>query len=157
NWGTWSTPTIERITWCLTPARSAPASRVFMEARKKSRDAWSNVGEFARFTTTSAPSSAWSTPFPVITSTPVDGAAGTASCPAAGRFWPTCEPISPVPPMTASFMIFPAQDRSLELLARNRASLLAEAAVGDEPGDGDRREHGVGDPGACECQPGGCR
>jgi hypothetical protein len=30
-----------------------------MEVRKKSRDASSNVGEFATLTTTSAPSSAW--------------------------------------------------------------------------------------------------
>src|SRR5258708_20641172 len=76
-----------------------------MEIRKKSRDASSNVGEFARLITTSVPSSAWSRPFPVIRSTPVDGAAGTASCPAAVSFRTTCEPVSPVPPMTASFMV----------------------------------------------------
>jgi hypothetical protein len=35
---------------------------LFMEVRKKSRDASSNVGEFATLTTTSAPSTAWSRP-----------------------------------------------------------------------------------------------
>ena len=45
-----------------------------------------------------------SRPSPVIRSTPVDSAAGTAWCPAAVNFRTTCEPIRPVPPMTVSFM-----------------------------------------------------
>ncbi|GAA2307335.1 hypothetical protein Scani_19430 [Streptomyces caniferus] len=34
----------------------------------------------------------------------MDGAAGEAWCPAALSFWTTCEPISPVPPITVNFM-----------------------------------------------------
>ena len=60
-----------------------------MEVRKKPKEASSNVGEFVRLTSTSAPSSAWSRPLLVSTSTPVDGAAGMAWCPAAVSFWTT--------------------------------------------------------------------
>lgn len=45
-----------------------------------------------------------SSPWPLMTSTPVDFEWGTASCPAAFRSVTTCDPISPVPPMTAIFI-----------------------------------------------------
>lgn len=37
-------------------------------------------------------------------STPVDSECGTTSCPAAFSFFTTCDPIRPVPPITANFM-----------------------------------------------------
>src|SRR5437763_3096194 len=89
--------------WPTPPFRAA-ARRLSIEVWKKAGEASSKVGEFVRLTTTSAPATASSSPRPLMTSTPVDFECGTASCPAAVRFLTTCDPISPVPPMTAIFM-----------------------------------------------------
>src|SRR5215472_10554350 len=87
-----------------TPAALAAASRLSMVVWKNAGEASSKVGEFVRLTTTPAPSSASGRPCPVSRSRPVDGECGTASCPLAFRILTTCDPISPVPPMTAMFI-----------------------------------------------------
>ena len=71
---------------------------------KNASEASSKVGEFVRLATTSAPFSASGRPRPLSRSTPVDGDCGTASCPLAFRILTTCDPMSPVPPMTAIFI-----------------------------------------------------
>jgi hypothetical protein len=71
---------------------------------KNAGEASSKVGEFVRLTTTPAPASACGRPAPVSRSTPVDSPCGTAWCPSAVRISTTCDPIRPVPPMTAIFM-----------------------------------------------------
>src|SRR4249919_157465 len=63
-----------------------------------------NVGELARSTTTDVPAIASSRPLPLRMSTPVCGAAATASCPASLKRCTTRLPIRPVPPMTTIFM-----------------------------------------------------
>src|SRR3954471_14181920 len=95
---------MERITACPTSARFAAASKLSMLVRKKAGEASSKVGELVRFTTTSAPWSAVSSPSPVIRLTPLDREYGIASCPAAFRIVTTCDPMSPVPPITAIFI-----------------------------------------------------
>src|SRR6266536_1631456 len=89
-----------------TCAASAAVSRLSMVVWKNAGEASSKVGEFVRLTTTAAPSSASERPRPLIRSTPVDGECGTASCPLALRILTACDPMSPVPPMTAIFMVF---------------------------------------------------
>ena len=70
--------------------------------------AWSSKdGEFAKSTTTCAPSSASARPSPVIVLTPVLGAAARASCPSCVSLLTTFEPMSPVPPITTIFMTSP--------------------------------------------------
>src|SRR4029079_12769367 len=70
--------------------------------------AWySRDGEFAKSTTTCAPSSASARPSPVIVLTPVLGAAARASCPRWVSLLTTFEPMSPVPPMTTTSMTSP--------------------------------------------------
>jgi hypothetical protein len=73
---------------------------------KNAGEASPKVGEFVRLTTTSAPASASGRPCPLSRSTPVDGECGTASRPLAFSILTTCDPMSPVPPMTAIFMFF---------------------------------------------------
>lgn len=89
------------------PHAGVPGGRdqVVHRRTKNSSDASSNVGELLRLTTTSAPASASGRPDPLSRSRPVDGECGTASCPSAARILTTCDPMSPVPPMTAIFMM----------------------------------------------------
>ena len=76
-----------------------------MEVRKNSITGSSaNDGEFDTSTTTSAPSSASASPSPVSVFTPVFGEAGTASWPCSPSLATTFEPISPVPPITTTFI-----------------------------------------------------
>src|SRR5262249_9456536 len=89
-----------------TGAASAAVSRLSMVVWKNAGEASSKVGEFVRLTTTAVPSSASDRPRPLSRSKPVDGECGTASWPRALRTLTTCDPISPVPPMTAIFMFF---------------------------------------------------
>ncbi len=81
-----------------------------MVVLKNAGEASSKVGEFVRLTTTPAPVSASGRPCPVSRSTPVDGECGTAWCPRAFRIVTTCDPMSPVPPMTAIFMFMTFRD-----------------------------------------------
>ena len=82
----------------------AAESRLSMVFWKNAGEASSKVGELVRLTTTSAPFSASGRPCPLSRSRPVDGECGTASWPLAFRVLTTCDPMSPVPPMTAIFM-----------------------------------------------------
>jgi hypothetical protein len=68
---------------------------------KNASEASPKAGEFVRFTTTSVPLSASGKPCPLSRPTPEDGECGTASCLLAFRILTTCDPMSPVPPMTA--------------------------------------------------------
>lgn len=58
-------------------------------------------------TTTSTPAIASARPSPVTLLTPELGEAATASCPSSVRFATTCDPISPVPPITKIFIAPP--------------------------------------------------
>jgi hypothetical protein len=82
----------------------ADAGRMSIVVWKNAGEASSKVGESVRFTTASAPANASGKPFPLNRSSPVDDECGTASCPPAFRICTTCDPISPVPPITAIFM-----------------------------------------------------
>src|SRR6266511_2987620 len=93
-----------------TCAASAAVSRWSMVVWKNAGEASSKVGELVRLTTTAAPSSASARPRPLIRSNPVDGECGTASCPPALRTLTACDPMRPVPPMTAIFMVFDLPD-----------------------------------------------
>src|SRR6266511_4321136 len=93
-----------------TCAASAAVSRWSIVVWKNAGEASSKVGELVRLTTTAAPSSASARPRPLIRSRPVDGECGTASCPPALRTLTACDPMRPVPPMTAIFMVFDLPD-----------------------------------------------
>src|ERR1700747_2339623 len=66
----------------------------------------SQDGEFYTSTTTEPPFSTSASPSPVTVLTPVLGAAATASCPCSRSLLTSFDPMSPVPPITTSFMIF---------------------------------------------------
>jgi hypothetical protein len=68
----------------------------------------SKEGEFDTSTTTEAPFSTSASPSPVSVLTPVLGAAATASCPCSRSLLTSFDPMSPVPPITTIFMIFPS-------------------------------------------------
>src|SRR5215469_6663367 len=102
--GTWSAPRMERMTAWPTPAALAAVSRLSIVVWNHAGEASSKVGEFVRLTTTSAPSTASGRPSVLSRSRPVDGDCGAAWCPYAFRILTTCDPTSPVPPMTAIFI-----------------------------------------------------
>src|SRR5215204_649489 len=99
---------MDSATWCRTPAAASAARRLWPEVSKNSSTAlFSNEGEFARSTTTCAPSRASLSPSPVMVLMPLAGEAALTSCPPWRRISTAFEPIRPVPPMTTIFMIYP--------------------------------------------------
>jgi len=103
-----SIPTMDRATWCRTPAAASAARRFRPDVSKNSSTALSsNEGELARSITTCAPAMASLSPSPVMVLTPVFGAAAIASCPFCFSFSTTFDPIKPVPPITTIFMTSP--------------------------------------------------
>src|SRR5215813_13342202 len=106
--GVRSVPTMDRATWCRTPAAASAARRLRPEVSKNSSTALSsNEGELARSIATCAPAMASLSPSPVMVLTPVFGAAAIASCPFCFTFSTTFDPIKPVPPITTIFMTLP--------------------------------------------------
>ena len=100
-----SAPTTDRATWCPTPAAASASRRLRVEVSKNSSTAASsNEGEFDTSTTTAAPSSASARPSPVSVLTPEFGDAGTASWPWSRSLATSFDPMSPLPPITTSFM-----------------------------------------------------
>jgi len=95
---------MDRMTAWPTPAASAAASRLSVVSWKNAGEASSKVGEFVRFTTTPVPLGASGKPRPLSRPGPVSGDCGIASCPLALRILTTCDPMSPVPPMTTIFI-----------------------------------------------------
>src|SRR5258706_8655938 len=128
-----------------TPAALVAVSRLSMVVWKNAGEASSKVGEFVRLTTTSAPSSASERPRPLIRSKPVDGECGTASCPLALRTLTTCDPMSPVPPMTAIFMSFdlPWYDGAVQLSSRSTCAPGPAGLTPDELVLVHEGEHGL--------------
>jgi hypothetical protein len=99
---------MDSATWCRTPAAVSAARRLWPEVSKNSSTAlFSNEGEFARSTTTCAPSRTSLSPSPVMVLMPLAGEAAMTSCPPWRRISTAFEPIRPVPPMTTIFMIYP--------------------------------------------------
>src|SRR5215468_10470778 len=100
-----SAPTTDRATWCPRPAARSAASRLRVEVSKNaSTAASSHDGEFVTSTTTFAPASAWASPSPVRLLTPDDGDAATTSWPCRRRMVTSFFPMSPLPPITTTFM-----------------------------------------------------
>src|SRR5262245_24814100 len=98
-------PTIDRATWCRTPAATSAGRRLRPEVSKNSSTALSsNEGELARSITTCAPATASLSPSPVMVLMPLLGEAATTSWPPWRRMATVFEPIRPVPPMTTIFM-----------------------------------------------------
>src|SRR5262245_31184329 len=101
-----SAPTIDRATWCRTPAAASAASRLRVDVWKNSSTAASSHdGEFVTSTTTFAPASTPDSPSPVRVLTPDDGDAGTASWPRSRRMGTSFFPMRPLPPITTIFML----------------------------------------------------
>src|SRR3954447_6022128 len=101
-----SAPTTDSATWCLTPAVAAAANRFRVEVPKNSITAASSQdGEFDTSTTTSAPARAPASPSPVRALTPEEGEAETASWPRWLRMGTSFLPISPLPPITTTFIL----------------------------------------------------
>src|SRR5215469_6888464 len=99
---------MESATWCRTPAAASAGRRLRPAVSKNSSTAFSsNEGELPRSITTCAPATASLTPSPVMVLTPLLGEAATTSWPPWRRIATVFEPISPVPPMTTIFMIYP--------------------------------------------------
>src|SRR6516162_8425463 len=99
---------MESATWCRTPAAVSAGRRLRPEVSKNSSTALSsNDGELARSITTCAPATASLTPWPVMVLTPLLGEAATTSWPPGRRMATVFEPISPVPPMTTIFIVYP--------------------------------------------------
>jgi hypothetical protein len=65
----------------------------------------SHEGELDTSTTTDAPFSASASPSPVGELTPELGEAATASCPCSRNLVTSFDPISPLPPITTTFII----------------------------------------------------
>ena len=76
-------------------------------SKKLSAAASSKEGEFDTSMTTAAPSRALASPSPVIVFTPVAGDAATASWPCSRSRVTTFDPMSPLPPITTTFMLCP--------------------------------------------------
>src|SRR5919198_6654551 len=99
---------MESATWCRTPAATSAGRRLRPEVSKNSSTALSsNEGELARSITTCAPATTSLSPSPVMVLTPLLGEAATTSWPLWRRMATVFEPISPVPPMTTIFMVYP--------------------------------------------------
>src|SRR5947209_7014328 len=93
--------------WWPTPASRSAASKLRDEVVKNPMTASSSqTGAFDTSTTASAPTITSARPSPVIVSTPVEGEAGSGSCPWATSRRTTLRPISPLPPMTTTLMTF---------------------------------------------------
>src|SRR6266550_2330575 len=102
---------MDSATWCRTPAAASAARRLRPEVSKNSSTALSsNEGELARSITTCVPAMASLSPSPVMLLTPLLGEAATTSWPPWRRMATVFEPISPVPPMTTIFMVYPLVD-----------------------------------------------
>src|SRR6516164_3431676 len=100
-----SAPTTDRATWCPTPAARSAASRLRVEVSKNAiTAASSHDGEFVTSTTTFAPASAWASPSPVRLLTPDDGDAARTSWLCRLRMVTSFFPMSPLPPITTTFM-----------------------------------------------------
>src|SRR5215468_11327219 len=101
-----SAPTTDRATWCPTPAARSAASRLRVEVSKNAiTAASSHDGEFVTSTTTLAPPSALANPSPVRLLTPDDGDADMTSWPCPRRIVTSFFPMSPLPPITTTFMM----------------------------------------------------
>src|SRR4051812_29541408 len=108
-------PMIETTTIRLTPAAAPARCRFRAEAVKNAvASSWSGEGPVAASMIVSAPASASSRPSPLTTSTPLERAIGTTSCPRCSRTSTRCDPSRPVAPVTAIFwfvcsvcMVFP--------------------------------------------------
>src|ERR1700677_86935 len=113
--GSWSEPTIDTATWCLTPAAFAAASKFVVDLLKNSiAGSSSNEGGLDTSTTTSAPVRASARPSPVSVLTPVPGEAATASAAWALSLSTTFDPRIPVPPITTIFMASLSESAWLE-------------------------------------------
>src|SRR6516225_6229219 len=100
-----SAPTTDRATWCPTPAARSAASRLRVELSKNPiTAASSHDGEFVTSTTTFAPANACASPSPVRLLTPDDGDAAMTSWPFFRRMVTSFFPMSPLPPITTTFM-----------------------------------------------------
>ena len=100
-----SVPTTDRATWWPTPAGFSAARRLPVAVVKNSSAALaSNEGELDTSTTTCAPDSTSASPSPVRVVTPDLGDAAIASWPCSASRATTLEPMSPVPPITTSFI-----------------------------------------------------
>src|SRR5688500_2344833 len=100
-----SAPTTESATWCFTPAAASAARMLRVDVSKNSSTALSSHdGEFVTSTTASAPASASRRPSPVMVLTPDAGEAATASWPRPRSRGISFLPISPLPPITTTFM-----------------------------------------------------
>src|SRR5262249_34429497 len=101
-----SAPTTDRATWCPTPAARSAASTLRVEVSKNAiTAASSHDGEFVTSTMTFAPANAWASPSPVRLLTPDDGDAATTSWPFLRRLVTSFFPMSPLPPITTTFMM----------------------------------------------------
>src|SRR5919204_3261826 len=99
---------MESATWCRTAAAASAARRLRPEVSKNSSTALSsNEGELARSITTCVPAMASLRPSPVMVLTPLLGEAATTWWPPRRRMATVFEPISPVPPTTTIFMVYP--------------------------------------------------
>src|SRR6478672_3406228 len=99
-------PMIETTTIRVTPA-AAPARCTFRADAVKNAVACSSSGEgpVAASMMVSTPTSAASRPSPLTTSTPLERAIGTTSCPRCSRISTRCDPTRPVAPVTAIFWL----------------------------------------------------
>src|SRR5947209_1448362 len=101
--------------------------RLRVEVVKKCRTSSSaQDGEFDTSITVCAPLSASATPSPLSVSTPDRGEAETASWPNSRSWATTCEPISPLPPMTTNFMIRPFQLSADDLVQHRTSHQIVE-------------------------------
>src|SRR5918995_2428765 len=89
-----------------TPARRPASCRLRVEVVKNSVAAcWSGEGPVATSMIVWTPGRAWSSPSPVVTSTPSERAIGTTSWPRDSRMSTTGRPTRPVAPATAIFVL----------------------------------------------------
>src|SRR5437764_5974490 len=91
-----------RFTLAAAPARCRFRAEVVKKAVASS---WSGDGPVAASMTVSTPTSASSRPSPVTTSTPLERAIWTTSCPRCSRISTRCDPSRPVAPVTAIFWL----------------------------------------------------
>ena len=99
-------PMIETTTIRFAPAAAPARWRFRAEAVKNAvASSWSGEGPVAVSMMVSTPASASSRPSPLTTSTPLERAIGTTSCPRCSRISTRGDPTRPVAPVTAIFWL----------------------------------------------------